>query len=263
MPPPFAVTVRTERIIAYIGLLRQSDVRGARAPAAGGYLTPRHRGTLFVAAVDSARAAVVSSSTGGENGGSLLSEYADLVQELGMLARIPRSGLSFLGSGRQSVAEHSHRVACIALILARRCEEPVDEARLLRLCLFHDLPEARTGDQNYVHRKYVRVDEARLHDEMAAASPLGEQIVADVQEFEHGTSLEARLARDADQIEFLALLREEVDLGNPRAPEWIRSGRQRVRTEAGQQLADEVLATPSDHWWFHSKEDRHWVTGKG
>ncbi|MBI3945918.1 MAG: HD domain-containing protein [Armatimonadetes bacterium] len=185
---------------------------------------------------------------------------ANLVHELGLLARIPRSGLSFLGSGRQSVAEHSHRMACIALILARRCDQPVDEAGLLRLCLFHDLPEARTGDQNYVNRKYVRVDEDRLLADIEAASSLGPELRATIEEFERGASLEARLARDADQIELLALLREEADLGNPRAGAWIASCRQRVVTAAGQSLADEVLATPADEWWFGDKGDAHWVT---
>ncbi len=189
--------------------------------------------------------------------------FADLIHELGMLAHTPRSGLPFLGSGRQSVAEHSHRMACIALLLARRCGQPVDEARLLKLCLFHDLPEARTGDQNYVHRKYIAVDGGRLRADLAAASPIGPELVALIEEFERGQSLEAQLARDADQIELLALLREQADLGNPRADAWMDSCLLRIRTAAGQALAAEVRATPADEWWFHDKHDAHWVHGKG
>ena len=113
-----------------------------------------------------------------------MSEWANLVHELGMLARLERSGLLFLGSGRQTVAEHSHRVACIALMLARRCEERVDEARLAWLCLFHDLPETRIGDHNYVNRKYLRVDMERLCADIGTASPLGKILIAAVDEFE-------------------------------------------------------------------------------
>lgn len=178
-----------------------------------------------------------------------------------MLAKLPRAGLPFLGSGEQSVAEHSHRMACIAFVLARRCGRPVDEARLLAMCLFHDYPEARTGDQNYVNRKYVKPDDERLHADLSAASPLGPELVSLWEEFESGQSLEAQLARDADQIEFLALLREQVDVGNPRAATWIPSCRERIKTEAGQALADEVLGTPADDWWFRDKEDVHWVNG--
>ncbi|NLB95654.1 MAG: HD domain-containing protein [Armatimonadetes bacterium] len=192
-----------------------------------------------------------------------MSEWANLVHELGMLARLERSGLHFLGSGRQSVAEHSHRVACIALILARRCKEPVDEARLAWLCLFHDLPETRIGDHNYVNRKYLRVDMERLRADISTASPLGKTLIAAIDEFEQGDTLEARLARDADQIDLLALLREEADLGNPRAEGWIRTCIERVQTPAGRELASEVLATPADDWWFGNKHDPHWVTGKG
>jgi len=192
-----------------------------------------------------------------------MSEWANLVHELGMLARLERSGLLFLGSGRQTVAEHSHRVACIALMLARRCEERVDEARLAWLCLFHDLPETRIGDHNYVNRKYLRVDMERLCADIGTASPLGKILIAAVDEFEKGETLEARLARDADQIELLALLREEADLGNPRADEWIRTCRERLQTPVGRELGDEVLTTPADDWWFGNKRAPHWVTGKG
>lgn len=190
-----------------------------------------------------------------------LSELSDLIYELGMLARIPRSGLAFLGSGQQSVADHCHRMACIALLLARRCQQPVNEARLLLLCLFHDLPEARTGDHNYVNRKYVRVDGSRIRADIAAASFLGPELVDAFEEFESGESIEAQLARDADQIELLALLREESDAGNPRAPDWMRSCLQRIQTPEGRALAEEVLATPSDHWWFRDKDDPHLVNG--
>ncbi|HEX2999303.1 MAG TPA: HD domain-containing protein, partial [Armatimonadota bacterium] len=145
--------------------------------------------------------------------------------------------------------------------LAERCGEPVDEARLLRLCLFHDLPEARTGDQNYVNRRYVQVDDAHVRADIAAASPLGPALVAAITEFEEGDSLEAQLARDADQLEMLALLREEEELGNARAKEWQPSCLQRLHTDAAKAVAEEMLATPTDDWWFHDKEDRHWVNG--
>jgi 5'-deoxynucleotidase YfbR-like HD superfamily hydrolase len=75
-----------------------------------------------------------------------LSIYANLFFEVGMLARTPRSGFPFLGTGKQSVAEHVYRMLNIAFILARQSDHPVDELHLLHLVLFHDLPEARTGD---------------------------------------------------------------------------------------------------------------------
>ena len=192
-----------------------------------------------------------------------MSQLATFCFEFGMLARTPRSGFHFLGSGGQSVAEHTSRALGIAFLLAKRSIEPVDELRLMQLVLFHDLPEARTGDMNYVHQKYVRVSWDKVLDEMSSELPHGREIVAHVREFENGETHEALLAHDADQLEWLASLREEADHGNPRAATWIPSVRARIRTPTGLQVAEELLNTASDAWWFHDKTDRHWVDRSG
>lgn len=75
-----------------------------------------------------------------------MSKPAKFFYEAGMLMRTPRSGFQFLGSGSQSVAEHTYRMLNIAFVLNRLVPEPADELHLLKLVLFHDLPEARTGD---------------------------------------------------------------------------------------------------------------------
>jgi len=190
-----------------------------------------------------------------------MTHCADYLHEVGMLNRTPRTGFQFLGSARQSVAEHSHRMLHVAFVLARMSAEPVDELRLLHLVMFHDLPEARTGDQNYVARRYMHEDlEAVLRDG-EQAWPHGGQIAAHVREFEARATPEAQLARDADQIELLLVLREEQDLGNPRAANWIDPLLARLTTDAGRALAAEIMATPSDHWWFYNPADPHWVAG--
>ena len=190
-----------------------------------------------------------------------MSQHAKFCYEFGMLSYTDHSGFAFLGSGEQSVAEHTCRTLGIAFLLARLLEEPVDELRLMRLLLFHDLPEARSGDLNYMNQKYVQVNWDRLLGEMKAELPFGEEIVAWVREFEERATPEARVARDADQLELLMSLREEVDGGNPRAADWIPSVRARIQTPAGQRLAEELLHTRCDEWWFHNKGDRHWVQG--
>ncbi len=91
-----------------------------------------------------------------------MSQRADYLNEVGMLNRTPRSGFAFLGAGQQSVAEHVQRMLHVAFLLARLSQEKVDELHLLHLVMFHDLPEARTGDHNYVHHRYVQDDLARL-----------------------------------------------------------------------------------------------------
>ena len=95
--------------------------------------------------------------------------------ELGMLKKTPRSGFQFLGSGRESVADHSFRVAMIGFALARM-DGNVDPFKVVCMCLVHDLPEARTGDQNYVNKRYVTVDEAGAIADLADSLPFGDEL---------------------------------------------------------------------------------------
>ena len=191
-----------------------------------------------------------------------MSQRANYLNEVGMLNRTPRSGFPFLGSGEQSVAEHIFRMTHVAFILARMSDEKVDELRLLHLVLFHDLPEARTSDHNYVYRRYVTEDLEKVFADGAREWAHGAEIVAAIREFETAETLEARLAKDADQLELLLMLKQQADLGKPRVDEWITPLLARLKTEAGKRLADEILATRWDAWWFDDKHDPHWVEGK-
>ena len=98
---------------------------------------------------------------GESNANASNSAHKDIVNfffELGMLKRTPRSGFQFLRSGQESVAEHSYRVTLIGFTMAKLTPH-ADPARVMSLCLFHDVPEARTGDLNYVNKQYVEVHE--------------------------------------------------------------------------------------------------------
>ena len=184
-----------------------------------------------------------------------MSTFADFLFEVGMLNRTPRSGFAFLGSGEQSVSEHSFRMLYIAWLLARLSDEPVNELHLLHLVLFHDLAEARTGDFNYVYHKYDRVNEDKLYADLEKELPFGEEIVTLAREFEANLKPEARLANDADQLEFLLMLKEQQDLGNPRVADWITPAMARLQTPAGKRLAEEILATRSDEWWQQKSQE--------
>jgi putative hydrolase of HD superfamily len=123
------------------------------------------------------------------------------------------------------------------------------------------LPEARTNDHNYVNRKYVTEDFGKLLDEGTREWPYGNEIASYIREFEAGATTEARLAKDADQLELLVVLKEQADLGKPHVDEWITPLLARLKTGAGKQLAQEILATRWDNWWFNQKDDPHWVNG--
>lgn len=177
--------------------------------------------------------------------------------EVGMLKKTPRTGYQFLGSGQESVAEHSFRTAIIGYILSQQ-ESGVDSRKIILMCLFHDLHEARTGDQNYVNKRYVHVDEDRAVQDLAQNIPSGHEIISLTQEFNQGESLEARISRDADQIDLILELKEKQDLGNKYAKEWLHYAEKRLITENAKKMAQEILKTDSTDWWF-DKKTRLWV----
>ena len=127
------------------------------------------------------------------------------------LKRIPRMGWAVRGVGpadTESVAEHTYGMALTALLLAEMVDEPMDRGRLLTICLLHDLAETQVLDLVPAAIQYLtpaakrRAEEAALAD-IVADLPSGKEFQALWQEFEEGTTVEGRLARDADRLEMM------------------------------------------------------------
>jgi putative hydrolase of HD superfamily len=180
--------------------------------------------------------------------------------EVGMLKKTPRTGYQFLGSGKESVAEHSFRTAVIGYALSRH-EPGADVMKTLLMCLFHDLQEARTGDHNYVNKRYVHIDEQKAVRDLARDLPFGDEIVSLSREFLDSRSTEASLSRDADQLDLILALKEQLDLGNSYAHDWLHYALKRLETESGKRLAEEIIATDSTDWWFEKKTE-WWVNDR-
>jgi putative hydrolases of HD superfamily len=179
---------------------------------------------------------------------------ADLLFEAKFLKEIPRSGFGFLGNGSESVAEHTYMTTFIAFILSRMTPD-ADAGRLIEMCLVHDLPEARIGDLNTVQKSYVVADETRAVEDMARASRHGEEIAGLIAEFNAGRSLEALLARDADQLALVMELKDLIDKGYAPAEKWLPHVQQRIRTDPGNDLLGSILGAERDHWWLKNYID--------
>ncbi len=187
------------------------------------------------------------------------SKVADFLYEVGILAKTPRSGFWFLGSGQQSVAEHINRVCYIGYALAK-LDGQVSLEKVLTMCLFHDTAEARTADLNYVHQKYGRGNEQAAINDLVEGLPFGDDIKQTIDQYEERISAEALLAKDADNIEFILSLKEQADTGNQRAADWIGLAIKRLKTDVGRELTTKALALDSAHWWFDNPDDEWWVS---
>src|SRR5690554_5356596 len=91
-----------------------------------------------------------------------MKKIVDFLFEIGSLKKIARSHRqSFLTDDlSDNISSHSHRVSVIGYFLAK--SEGANIEKVLTMCVFHDVGEARSGDQTWVHKKYVKVFEDEI-----------------------------------------------------------------------------------------------------
>ncbi|MBF0230838.1 MAG: HD domain-containing protein [Desulfamplus sp.] len=179
-----------------------------------------------------------------------MKRVVDFLFETNMLKELPRSGYAFLGSGKETVAEHSFMTAMICFAISR-IEPNLDTEKLITMALIHDLPEARMGDLNYVHKKYVTALEDKASKDMTDGLPFGSEIIALLEEFNEAKSREAVLAKDADQLAFIIELKKLHDAGSAKLPEkWLPFIIERLKTDTGKKLAQTIIKSNWDDWWF-------------
>jgi putative hydrolase of HD superfamily len=183
-----------------------------------------------------------------------MKSIVNFIFEAGFLKKLARSGYPYLGSGNESVADHTCRVLFIAYSLSTM-EDGADVAKVLKMCLFHDLPEARMGDLNYVNKKYVSADEEKILKEIEGKLSFGKEIASLVREFNEKKTKEAQIANDADQLDLLFHVKEQADIGNTRAKPWIDFAFKRLSTDSARRLAEIAMETDSTDWWFKEGED--------
>ena len=189
---------------------------------------------------------------------SSMDRVVDFLYETGILAKTTRGWPSFLGSGQQSVAEHINRVVYIGFCLGH-INGKVDVGRIVQMCQFHDITESRISDLNYVHQKYTERLEDKAEKDLIDSLPFGNKIGELLDEYHERKTYESLLAKDADNLEFLLSLKEQVDIGNERARTWVGPAMGRLKTDEAKTLANKILEIDSDHWWFGDKDDSWWV----
>lgn len=176
------------------------------------------------------------------------SNIASFLFELGLLNNFKRSGFDFLGTGSQNVSSHSFRTAVISYVLAKL--KNVDVSKTVLISLFHDIPESRTGDINYFQKKYVSKDEERAVEDIIENLPLLSDLKEYIKEFNNRETQESIIAGDADTIELIITLKEELDKGNKQAEIWINDAVNRLKLEESRRIVDEIIKSNSYDWWM-------------
>ncbi len=186
--------------------------------------------------------------------GILMKNIVNLLFEARILKELPRSGYHFLGAGKESVAEHSFMITFIAYLMSEM-EDGIDAQKLISMCLIHDLPEARTGDLNYVQKKYAATDEPKAIKDAFSPLPFGRKMKKLMEEFNLGKSREALLAKDADQLAFIIDLKALSDIGYKPPEKWLPIINKRLKTRLGKKIARMIMETSWDEWWLKNYVD--------
>ena len=132
----------------------------------------------------------------------------DLLAVAGRLKRVPRSGwVRTHIDDPESVADHSYRLALLALILADR--EGLDPMRSVALALIHDLAEADVGDRYVDPSTPDARDRSRRKGEVERAAlmtrldgiPERDRWLEWFDDYRCGRTREAQLVRSLDKLE--------------------------------------------------------------
>lgn len=158
------------------------------------------------------------------------------------------------------MAEHINRVCFVGYMLAMM-DGKVNISKVLQMCLLHDISEARISDLNYVHQKYTERKEKEAIKDMTDSVPFGNKMLDTINEYEERKSRESILVKDADNLEWILALKEEVDTGNTRALAWIKPAIERLKTAQAKAIVKVIMATDSNDWWFDKKSQKSkwWV----
>jgi putative hydrolases of HD superfamily len=133
-----------------------------------------------------------------------LNSILDFIRRAERLKNTLRSGYTSTGRN-ESVAEHTWRLCLMAMVLEKYFPE-ADMARVLKICLVHDLGEALNGD---IPAPLQSEELSKAANERNDFLILVDSLPADIQkeliglwdEYEHASSPEAKAAKALDKLE--------------------------------------------------------------
>jgi len=182
-----------------------------------------------------------------------IKKLTHFLYEMGTLKNIRRSHQSaFAKDDADNIASHSFHAAVIGYFLAK--ELKADCNKVVKMCLFHDMEETRAGDQNWINKKYVKVFEEEIRDDQVKELPHGGEIAELMKEYDERQTMEAKIAKDADLLNQIFLLRDYEHRGFREAGRWLHHGEESeyekiMSTDLAKEIAREAKEQSPHDWW--------------
>lgn len=153
-----------------------------------------------------------------------------------------------------NISSHSYRVSVIGWFIAK--QEKIDPYKTVMMCLLHDTAETRSNDHNWIHKKYTKIFEEEIHNDQYDNIPFPE-LKDFILEYSKRESLEAIVAKDADLLDQILLLREYEMAGNKEAKVWlfgkgknkINAQLSKLKTESAKKIGEAIYSTEPSEWW--------------
>lgn len=179
--------------------------------------------------------------------------------EMGNIRFIERMWSRFLHDDFANLAEHHFRVFWIAMVIAAH-EKNVDTGKVAKLALLHDIAESRTGDVDYLSRQYVeRHEEMAIHD-MLENTAVEKEFLALYEEYETRESIEAKIVKDADNLDVDMELAEQAAKGSRlkdvKRPTREFVAKEKLFTDTAKALYKQLQTSDPHDWWWLSARNR-------
>lgn len=184
-------------------------------------------------------------------------KIANFFFEIATLRRLTRSHRQMIQEVSDNISDHSFRVAIIGMILAKL--ENCDENKVIKMCLFHDVAEARTGDANFINQQYVDLHEKEAQRDQAEGLPIGEEVLELLNEHKSLQTEESIVAKDADLLDQMVLQQEYFYNDKENGKRWQDHTEGGLKTESAKILAKKIRLSNPFGWLYHLAEQK---TGK-
>ena len=185
-----------------------------------------------------------------------ISSIVNFLFEIGTMRKLLRMHRQALLTDDMSdnIATHSYRVTIISWFLAKG--EGADIYKTIMMSLLHDVAEIRSNDHNWIHKKYVKIFEQEIIDEQLGVLPHSDMKQL-VEEYNKRESREAILAKEADLLDQILLLREYEMSGNSEAKVWLHGKgnvkgsphMKKIKSKTGRKIGLAMFKTSPSEWW--------------
>ncbi len=128
----------------------------------------------------------------------------------GKLKEIKRKGWARIGIKKESVADHSYRVALIAMLVGDRLG--MDVEKMMKMALLHDVAECIIGDITPHEMEKEEKIEMERNAMRELAKEIGMKYYRLWEEFVEGKSEEAKILQEIDKFEMILQAREYAEL---------------------------------------------------